>query len=154
MLAKLDALARCHTLAPGLDMRVIAYRPVFWNGLLTRFKQYLEDNKIPWTGIHDLYILLCPLITSLDISKDTVLPVWAQGFILWYQTKTGDVIEDWLSFEQLVSGDNLSELWAGYHNTRDDLPKAPELLQQPAPVPVDDNGNLTRPIKTGGKKSR
>jgi hypothetical protein len=155
MLDKRNARAHCHTLAPGLDIYVLGYRPVFWLSQLERLRKHLNDNAIAWSGMHDIFIMLCPLITSLKLDNETELPPWAEAFVIFYEGYGTDIVENWLNFEQIIDSDHLSELWAAYNGTRNTLPKATPVIQQNAPVPVLEDG-LTEnpPIASGGKRSK
>lgn len=150
MLEKLDKLAQSYAPVDGVCMRLLPYRPVFWSAQLDRFQKFIDGRGETWSVFHNAFILTAPILTAVNISGE--VPVWAQALRMWFEVRTGDVIEDWLTFEQIIPDELAAILMNAYNATRHDVPAAPEALQQPAPVPVDNNGDISRPIKAGGKK--
>lgn len=152
MLANMDAWAKPFELAPGVVIKILPFKPVFWQSQYDTFVTYLHDHNIKATGTHDIFIFTAPLSTSLCVEPDAELSIALRVFIAWFNGRTQNVIENWHSFEQMVDNNLVVRLWEAYTDTRDDLPKAPAVLQKPAPLPVDNNGNVSKPIKTGGRK--
>lgn len=152
MLDKLDKLARGVSPVEGVCIRLLPYRPVFWSGQKDKLEKYLKESGETWRGAHNVFILTCPLMTSLTVEGE--VPLWAQSLNVWWEARSGEIIQDWLNFEMVASEDLPGVLWEAYQATRNeaDLPRAPAALQQPAPLPVDDNGKMTRPMKAGGRK--
>lgn len=154
MLDRVDSLAKSYTPVEGVCIRLLPYRPMFWNAHQERLKVYAKECGEAWTAFHNIFILTCPVMTGLHVSEDA--PLWAQALALWYEARTGDIVQDWQLFQQVAPEELAGVLWEAYQATRleAELPRAPEVLQQPAPVPVDEDGQTARPIKAGGKRFR
>lgn len=150
MLANMDKLARSYAPVEGVCIRLLPYRPVFWQAQQDKFQKYIEGRGETWTVFHNVFILTAPILTAVTVSGD--VPLWAQALLMWFEARTGDIVEDWMMFEQIAPDDLPTLLMQAYNATRHDVPQAPEVFQQPAPVPVDEHGNVSRPIKAGGRK--
>lgn len=154
MLANMDGFSKPYEIAPGVILRLLPFKPVYWLAQQATYTKYIKEAGIDWMGLHDIFILVCPLATSVCVEPESELTVAMQVFILWLNGRTGDIIKDWCTFEQMVDVQIANDLWSAFEATRDDIPKAPAILRVPAPIPVDENGNLSRPTKAGGRKSR
>lgn len=156
MLASMDARAKPYPLAPGVVIKFLPFRPAISVAMYDTFMKHVRENGEPngdeTSGLHNIFIVSCPLITSICIEPGTELTAAMQSFVEWVNGRTASIVENWLSFQWMVDVEIATQLWEAYNATRDDLPKAPAILQVPAPLPVDENGELTRPTKTGGKR--
>lgn len=146
MLSKLDALAKPYELAPGVVIRILPFKPLYWIAMQTVFNAYLEKADIPADGVQQIFILVTPLITSVTVAESAQISTEMRAFTIWFQERTTDIVESWQLFQQFVSISVATMLWEASEAIQDDLPKAAPELQQPAPVPVDENGNPTNPI--------
>lgn len=148
----MDARAKSYELAPGVVLKFLPFRPVFWVAMNDAFLKHVTDTGGEWGGLHNIFIVSCPLITSIQVATGTEVNSAMQCFVDWLNGRTADIVENWLSFQWMVDVEIATSLWEAYGATRDDLPKAPAILQVPAPVPVDEHGNVSPPIKSGGRK--
>ena len=151
MQAKLDGFARAYSPAPGMVIRMLPFLPVFWNDLNKTMRDYIKDRGQEWTGAHDIFIMTAPLITSMTTGNEE-LPVELAVLAFWQTQRIGAITEDWHLFEQMCPYASLEVLWSAYEATRKeaDVPRAPEVLQTPAPVPVNDDGITENPTTAGG----
>lgn len=152
MLANMDNWAKPYELAPGVVIKMLPFKPIYWQAQYEAFASYINAEKISSAGQHEIFICICPLATSICVEPEAELSIAMRVFIDWFNGRTTNIIENWKSFEMMVDTELVVKLWEAWNGTRDDLPKAPMALQRPAPLPVDARGNEAKPTKTGGKR--
>lgn len=159
MLSKLDVLAVGHSPVPGLCIRMLPYRPAYWNIQNEKFRAYVEESGQEWGGHHSVFLMTYPVTTSIKTDDTTplaALPVELAALVLWYETHSGDIVEDWKMFEQMCPMETLDSLWSVRAKIEEEqeMLKAPAELQSPAPLPIDEHGNEAKPTAAGGKASK
>jgi hypothetical protein len=144
-----------HEAVPGFAVWILPYKPYYWQSQYVKFEAYLTEKGETLNAFHNMFILAVPLILDIEVNAEE-LPLWCEVFAEWYKDCTGDIVQDWQTFERSYPLDSFNELFVIYQATRSDstLPKAPTELQKPAPVPVTDEGEVNPTIPPGGGKSK
>lgn len=138
---------------PGCHIYLLPFKSLAWHVQYETLKDWLNRQNQEWLVFHDVFMLFGMLITGLEIDQGVEPPAWIVSLKDWLELRKGDVIEDWQTFQEYASSDNMDSMWKAFHGTRADLPLAPVAIQQPSPLPVDAKGEPSRPILPGGRKS-
>lgn len=144
------SLSKSFSPVPGLTIWMLPYRPYIWAQVREQFMKHLAGE--PMEGIHHVFINAIPLVTSIVVEGD--VPSWATALAACHPVNIRDITTTWELFSRTASDETLTALWRTYEATREQLPQAPAELQQPAPVPEDEEGEPNPTTASGGRSSR
>jgi hypothetical protein len=121
---------------------------------------YLSDlliEKQQWFESSNRYVDIVGCIVDVEIVNEQTTSQEAIAFDMWFKNKTGDFLNDYMLFMQILPHEFIKVLHEDcYEATRPKLPKAPEVTQQVVPdlnSPLESNGKK-KPAKSTKKRSK
>lgn len=85
-----------------------------------------------WTMAEIAFVTFEGFIVHIDFSLQDDSPAFLKALQAYWTQRTGDVAQDWILFQYLVSvGDLYVPLWSGYSETRDPVTVPKELAKAP-----------------------
>lgn len=144
----LNRAIKWHEPIPGLRIGMLPYVPFYWRTLREKLVQQVQASGEEWDNGASTFALAQPLIEAVEVTSEE-LPAWALILVDCLRDKSDDIIQDWQVFRKYASVEAVTLLWDCYQATRDNLPKAPDIIQRGMPEPSDEDES-ENPTEAGG----
>jgi len=135
-----------------LRLWFMPYATVYWRIVYDRLNA--DEPREQWHDSKGAYAMAVGMIVDCEalVDKDALTPD-VQGFLHFWNRRSGDIIADYDLFIHCVSADGMSDIHAGFVTTRMILPQADEVLHQERPDAETDPETRRAGEKRSRKKS-